>query len=108
MSAKEQLLAINLLEEAMLCWTKRRGGLPCFADFGALHIRETLQRKKNVSTKRKTHSEAKNATSRRNTPPYPSIIAPKQTRTTITTSTTTTTDDAVDMKGSPCLLRTVH
>ena len=100
MSVKEQLLSIGSLEEASdrdVLLDKAPWWDSVFADFSALHICETLQRKENVSVKRKARSNAKNAASQRTTPPSPSIIAPKQKR---TTTMTTTADYSVDVKGS--------
>ena len=103
MAVKEQLLSIGSLEEASdrdVLLDKAPWWDSVFADFSALHIRETLQRKENISTKRKARSDAKNAASGRNTPPSPSLVAPKKREPRSRSSLTTTADDSVDVKGS--------
>lgn len=102
MSVKEQLLSISSLEEASdrdVLLDKAPWWDSVFADFSALHICETLQRKENISTKRKARSNAKKTASEHNTPPSPSIIAPKE-KGTSTTTPTTTVNYSVDVKGS--------
>ena len=106
MIVKDQLLSIGSLEEASdrdVLLDKAPWWASVFADFSALHVRETVQRKENLSTKRKARSDAKHAVSGRNSPPSPSPPIPKRPRTT--TSVATTVDESAVEKGiySSCI-----